>query len=47
MKSNSQIFNKKANDDIELNEKKIKNSKQELKRIKSNAIKEWYIKYNI
>ena len=38
MKSISHIFN----NDIEVNEKKIKNSKQELKRIKSNGIKEWY-----
>ena len=38
MKSITHIFN----NDIEVNEKKIKNSKQELKRIKSNAIKEWY-----
>ena len=38
MKSISHIFN----NDIEVNEKKIKNSKQELKRIKSNAIQEWY-----
>ena len=38
MKSISHIFN----NGIEVNEKKIKNSKQELKRIKSNAIKEWY-----
>lgn len=43
MKSIYNNSSKETNENIESSEIKIKKSKQELKKIKENAIKEWYI----